>query len=411
MSAKTTPIGPFAGINNRLPDHKLGITERGQRAGDYLRNAVNVDLTSSGTLQRRKGVTLAQAGDACHSLWADAQGAFYVDGDTLYAFPRTAVLSDLPPGNQVSFARAPTGDVYWSNGVTLGRITGNTAQSATVPTPNPAPLLRVDAGGGLPAGVYQVAVTAVGTDGGESGATWPVQIEVSDGESLTVFGMPTSPKRVYVSPCNGDVLFLAGQLDGDSVTFSVPPQQGPQIQTLGLRPMPAGHIVRWFNGRLLVASGRLLYYSEPYAGALYNPLRGYVAMPDDITLVEPCGDGGVYLATARETWWLAGADIDKAQLVPTLPYGAVPGASARVENTEDVWWFSQRGVVIGDRAGQIKNIQEQNVAVQPAKFGAALYREQGGMQQLVTSVFDSGVSVAAASSFMEAEVVRKEMMR
>ena len=34
MSAATAPIGPFVGINNRLPDHQLGLVERGQKAGD-----------------------------------------------------------------------------------------------------------------------------------------------------------------------------------------------------------------------------------------------------------------------------------------------------------------------------------------------------------------------------------------
>lgn len=91
MSAKTTPLGPFAGINNRLPDHQLNIVERGRKAGDYLRNAVNVDLTSSGTLRRRKGSALVQSGTDCHSLWSDGDRAFYVDGDTLYQHPRTSL--------------------------------------------------------------------------------------------------------------------------------------------------------------------------------------------------------------------------------------------------------------------------------------------------------------------------------
>lgn len=69
MAKPVTTLGPFAGINNRLPDHQLNIVERGRKAGDYLRNAVNVDLTSSGTLRRRKGSALVQSGTDCHSLW------------------------------------------------------------------------------------------------------------------------------------------------------------------------------------------------------------------------------------------------------------------------------------------------------------------------------------------------------
>ena len=83
MSAATAPIGPFVGINNRLPDHQLGVVERGRKAGDYLRNAVNVDLTAAGTLQRRKGSTLVAPGADCHSLWSDGEKAFYVDGTDL----------------------------------------------------------------------------------------------------------------------------------------------------------------------------------------------------------------------------------------------------------------------------------------------------------------------------------------
>ena len=113
MSAKTAPIGPFVGINNRLPDHQLAIVERGRKEGNYLRNAVNVDLTASGTLQRRKGVTLTQAGGNCHSLWGDEQGAFYVDNGTIYAYPRTPVRSDLSPALPVSYARMTDGAVVW----------------------------------------------------------------------------------------------------------------------------------------------------------------------------------------------------------------------------------------------------------------------------------------------------------
>ena len=140
-------------MNNRLPDHQLGLVERGQKAGDYLRNTVNVDLTAAGTLRRRKGSTLAQAGTDCHSLWSDGETAFYVDGDTLYQYPRTALLSGLVPGRRVSWCKTPTGDVIWSNGTVLERLRAGASSPLGLAVPNPAPTVTAAIGGGLNAGV------------------------------------------------------------------------------------------------------------------------------------------------------------------------------------------------------------------------------------------------------------------
>ena len=74
MSANTVPIGPFVGINNRLHDHQLGIVERGRKAGDYLRDALNVDITNAGTLSGRSPTTRVRSGEFMHSLWSDGSG-------------------------------------------------------------------------------------------------------------------------------------------------------------------------------------------------------------------------------------------------------------------------------------------------------------------------------------------------
>ena len=50
---KTVPVGPFLGMNNRLPDTKLRVQDK----GDFVRNAVNVDVTTAGTVKRRQGLT------------------------------------------------------------------------------------------------------------------------------------------------------------------------------------------------------------------------------------------------------------------------------------------------------------------------------------------------------------------
>ena len=410
MSANTAPIGPFVGINNRLPDHQLGVVDRGRKAGDYLRNAVNVDLTAAGTLQRRKGSTLTQAGTDCHSLWSDGEQAFYMDGDTLYQYPRTALRSGLVPGRRVSWCKTPTGDVIWSNGTVMERIRVGVSAPLGLLVPNPAPNVTATVGGSLKAGFYQVAITATNADGEESGATWPIQVAAPEGGRIEVTGLPGTLTNIYVSPLNGDALYLAATTTASSYIIPIMGALGQSLQTLGMRPMPAGEIVREHRGRLLVVSGSTLYYSEPFGYGLHDPLRGRIQFGGRITLLAPV-KGGCYVGTETETFWLPGGDIEKTEVVELLPYGAVSGTDTALENQTGVAWMGTRGLIVADAQGQAKNVQEDTVAVGAAQIGATLYREQDGMRQLVlSSVRGSGVAKAAASSFFEADIVRKENM-
>lgn len=410
MTASTKAIGPLLGINNRLPDHRLDVVERGRPVGTYLRNAVNVDLTAAATAQRRPGTERVQVGSDCHSLWSDGKHTFYADGDTLYSHPRTTVRSGLTPGLRLSYCADPRGGVIWSNGTLIERIVAGVSQPLGPAVPNPAPVIGASSGGSLAAGVYLACVTAVGADGQESGTTWPVSLGVPEGGVVTFAGLPGSLVNIYLSSANGDVPFLVASTTASTYAVPVMPQAGQQCPTLHLRPMPAGHIVREHNGRLLVAAGSILFYSEPFAPALYNPARGYIPFKSRITVVEPCG-GGVFVATLDETYYLAGDDIDKCSVDEVLPYGAVEGTGCETPDDKSVWWFSARGVVVGTPDGQVKNIQEANVAVGGAAAGAALVREQNGMRQMVSSLFGSESTVAAADSFFEAEIIRKESMR
>ena len=406
MSANTVPIGPFVGINNRLHDHQLGIVERGRKAGDYLRNAVNVDLTAAGTLQRRNGSTLAVPGTRCHSLWSDGTDALYVDGADLKRFTGEVVATGLTYGRPVSFCKLPTGEVAWTDGVRLETVENG---PVSVAVPNPAPNVAASFGGALRAGYYQVCITNVASGGRESGSTWPVQVQVPDSGRIEVSGLPGTLVNIYVSPLNGDALYLTASTTASSYIIPVIGTQGAQCSTLNLRPLPAGRFVREYHGRLMVADASGLYYSEPWAYGLYNPLRGYIPLPG-ITLLEP-GQTGVYVATADKTYWLSGLDVDQIErMVELLPYGAVEGGATRIENSNDVAWFSARGLVIGTQDGQVKNVQEANVAIEGGRTAATLYREQDGMRQFIASVRNPGETKAACSDFMDAEVIRKGSM-
>jgi hypothetical protein len=128
MPDKSITLGPFLGMNNRLPEQALRT-----KAGDWVRSLVNLDVVA-GRLRRRPGYGLAQAGADVHSLWGDGgEVGYYVDGVTLYrirtgpsdTITRTAIAT-VAAGAKVSFDRCEDGTVYYGNGIVQGRDDGAT---------------------------------------------------------------------------------------------------------------------------------------------------------------------------------------------------------------------------------------------------------------------------------------------
>lgn len=404
---KTMSINSFAlGMNNRAPDHKLR-TDKGY----FLRDAADVDITREGGLKRRRGVTLQLAGQSARSLWADDSAAFYVDGTTLYrlsdALERAAVTG-VAPGRQVSFCDAPEGGTYWSDGVRLERIVGSASVGLNPATPNPVPAVAGLAGGLLPEGTYTVLFTAIDAVGRESAPTPGIQVAVPPGGrvQVTVTSAPSTPVAVYISAPNGDTPYYAFTVPAVGTTDYASLEAGRACPTYGLLPLPPGDIVRHFNGRLMVAAGSYLFLSEPFAPGLYRAESGFIPFPSAITVLEAVQGQrpGVYVA-ADQTYWLAG-DITKADLVNVLPYGGVAGSSLPRPDKTAVHWMSPRGLVEASTGGEVKNLQEEVVAITPATGGATLIREANGARHALTSMYGPTTNRAAvASSYMDAEII------
>lgn len=416
MAKSHSPLGPFLGINNRRPDRDLAQFERGNKVGDFVKNAVNVDFGLSSHVSRRSGITQVVSGTRVHSLWGIEQQGFFVDGGVMFRFSeegspeivRSGLSFDLP----CSYSHF-NGVTYWSNSAVVEKIPdGSTSVPLGVPVPNPTPEVSVTTGGSLSAGLYQMCIAAVTADGEQSGTTWPIQFEVPLNGKFTISNIRSGGYfvNVYLSPPNGDKLFrfltLASSVE--TVTVEVMPQLLEQAITVGMRTMPPGQIVRHYNGRLLVASGASLCYSEPYAFALHNPAKGYIGFPSRITVCEPCQDG--VFVVSDKTYWLAGPNIEQAELRVLLPYGATEGTGNQNHADTTVSWFSEKGIVVGAPGGKLRNLQEEHVLVGKASSGASLFREENGIQQQLASLFNAKSETAAVKTWIEAESIRKENM-
>lgn len=410
MKVSLASVGPFPlGVNNRREDHDLSVMQERSRI-DLLRSATNVDLTDDGRVRRRQGRTLVASYPEAHSLWGHQNSGFLASRQNLYFLQdgsdASLIRTDLVPGQPMSYCEAGGTFFYTGSGL-LGMVRGGEALDFPQ-RPNLLPYLTV-VPGALRKGRYQICFTVAGP-GGESPSTAPQAVVVPDGGGIRLDGVPSPPAgtalRAYMTAADGEV-FGRIHLDVTSGTAEivVMPSLGARCTTLLLDPMPPGSIVRHSNGRLLVATGNLLCYSEPFANGLFRASKNYIPFPEPITVVEPCVMG--VWVVADQTYWIDG-DITQAALLPRLPYGAIPHSSGPVPtDSRTVFWISTRGLVLGRADGAAENVQERQLALAGGAAGATLYREQEGTISVVTSVRDPMQTNAAASSYFDAEIVRK----
>ena len=365
----TYKLSNFLGINNRLPDSALHIRTR-QVQGDFLKDAVNVDIDDAGRLCHRKVPQLAQAMSGAHSLHMTSDTAGYLVRDsvlyavTLPAYSET-LLKVLASNAAMSYVEY-NGDLYYSNGADSGRITACVVYPLGMVTPD-APTLSV-IGGGLSRGWYQVALAYVNAVTGEEGG-----VSASANLELTVTGgvrvqLPAATPgathlNVYLSEANGAVSYLAATVPvGTGVVDLTVLPTGRGTAPRYEEPLPAGRLLL-SSGRLCSVVGNTLYIGVPYRPGYYLPAEGYVPFPAPISTAVDA-QTGIYVA-ADKTYWLP----VEGPIADVLPYGAVPGTEFSYPDKSIYGWFGAKGFVLGKPSGEVEAVMSDNIDLTPPASG------------------------------------------
>lgn len=401
-------IERFTGINNRQPIDRMKPDESG---GMPVRDAVNVDLSSVGTFQRRPGMELALAGTNCRSLFDAGPIAYYADGAQLKSFNGTssAVIASLASSYaKVAYTKSPRG-LIWSDGFSNNMVSGGVSRRLATPAPNPEPVVAANGPGALRAGTYGVFFASVGSDGQQSAMTFPVYVAVPANGAIQITCLAYASRvAVFVTAQNGEIFYRETYIEPGQTTAVLPmvSSAGQPVKYEVHSELPPGDILAIHNGRLIVGDGAFVYYSLPYNYGIHRPAFDYIPMGDEVTLIAPV-EGGVFIATTKETRFFAGGDIASAEPTTVLPYGAAKGTLSEVLESTDLMWFSARGPVRGASDGSVVALQDKQISFEPMAEGAAMYREQQGMRQFVAALTGkTGSSGAVFGSYMDAEVIK-----
>jgi hypothetical protein len=377
-------LGPWPlGIDNVSPDNRLTADDRGRVIS--LRDAVNVDIDRAGQPSRRPGLTVANAA-AAHSLWACRLGAFCMVGAALNRVSLSGGTMTLTPlmtlasAEPVSYTELMN-RVVFSNSGTIGEITPTGVRQLGVPEPASF-ALSADSAGGLFPGRYGVVVTNVSATGEESAASALAMVDVAANGGLLLTGLShTTTLRVYRTEANGDVLYRAAEVPAGMTEYLIGAGQlGKVCDTRHMARTPPGRIVRYWNGRLLIARGRHLYFTEALRYGLVDPRHAFVTMPGRITMVRPV-DAGVFVSTSAGVRFLRGNAPSAWEVVDTSSEPAVEGTDIEIAASilsgdaggrKAALWLTGRGFVIGGADGTVTEPQAARIRLAAQAGGIAV---------------------------------------
>jgi hypothetical protein len=424
--AKDSVVVNFGlGIDQLSPDTALLYDNKSKQSA--ARRAVNVDITDSGNLRLRKGAELVTSGVNVHSLGGNEQVTLYVDNGTLYRLnsdeTSTPLRSGLSPSRLMAYETVNE-ELYFSNNEILEKLVSGQVNKVGVELPAGQPTLGL-ADGALAAGDYQVAITYVNASREESGTGRAAKISLPSGGAIALSNIPQPVSaeveviRIYVSAPNGEKLYYAATIPVGMTSTEVDTfHMGRMLVTQFCQPTPPGHILRYYHGRLYVASDNLIFYSDPQVYGRCKISSNFMNLASRVTMIEPV-ETGLYVSTSTEVFFVSGDDPTKGlglQRVSDTP--AVEGSSMVVKpevlgidgitgSTQVALWFTNAGWVVGLPDGNARFLTRDRMALPEYSQATSLLRMVDGMSQLITIPRGNGQDASAfASDSLEAEIVR-----
>jgi hypothetical protein len=208
----------------------------------------------------------------------------------------------------------------------------------------------------------------------------------------------TAGARLAAMQLNNAVYWLNGYEKGyikDSVNYSwiKGDYVGPDT-TRQLSDPPIGSRLAYFNGRIYVAQGNVLWYSEPYATGAFDLARNFIPFEERIRMVRPVRDG-IFVGTDKRTIFLVGDNPRDVKFIEVADYPPIEGTDAKLDlsitglevpefSGSGAIWTSEKGICVGSSGGLFINVTRRKLSYPRATFGAGLFIEANEARYVAT---------------------------
>lgn len=404
------PVQPYAG--GRIDGWVAGVDNRASDADvprASLRDALNVDILTSGKVRRRRGMRSVIADTGAHSVTSNGRFLIWATPTTLNVGgpnnTKTVILTDARLAVPLSYASV-NGDMYFSNEQINGIVTAAGIYIPWGVTPPPAPAFVLPSGA-----VAQVMITFtfVLASGEESGAPLGQAYPSSYGALMNITGIPQSSDsrvvatRVYASEFNGEAFYAVADVPAGVTSLGINPAiKGQPLETQFMIPPPPGQLIDVQNGIVYIAFGKTVVHTQPMRYNLYAPDEAFYSFEARVTFIAAVNDG-LYVS-AEQTYFLLKSGTDDVTQAPQLPYRAIEGASCDGLDDENEYWMSERGLIQGTPSGDMTNLTENQIALDSHVRGSLGVLENNGHKALIAVM--QGVTAASTLASKDYLAVR-----
>jgi hypothetical protein len=416
-----------------MPNHRKGVNLTGFKginnvgspdntSDKYLKKALNVNIDKTGNIAKRKGYTKVIDGTFT-SLWASENGLGcygVLNNDLVQVYPdySTLLVKEDVGSETLSFEEVD-GIIYYSSTNSNGIISNGARREWGIERNWLSPTLTPTTGS-LDTGVYQVNFTWVYSDGRESGCARSSIISVANNSGISL-NIPSAPNgvlyaRIYCSTSNGNTLYFHG-MTVPSSTYLIDDAFAlvDPLRFFNIDKAPLGSIIRYYRGRMYIASGNILWYSEPFQYEQFRLDSNYFEFPEEIREVMPVEDG-IWIGSDR-LYYLSGEEPDKFKRTVKEHIKIVAGTSTRIsgsyihmDNTPIGYkWLvtSNIGIWVLFNQGLCINLTAENVALDQADKGASLFLQDSGMNMYMSILqTNSNPNNSIMGDLVETTIVR-----